>query len=129
MHFKETRMLSFVRLIILTISALVATAASAQDIYLGTLHYKNKQLMLMRCDASKSIYTLQDKKGEAALAVKKFVSDSTHLQGLWSAQVIGVYAERDGKNQLAVISIEEIQPNKSCHLSDALADFEKRYGK
>lgn len=129
MHSKTTNIFSLLRLVILAISALIATGVLAQDIYPGTLHYKNKQLMLMRCDVSKSIYVLRDKKGEAVKAVKKFVSDPAHLQGLWSAQVIGVYAERGGKNQLAVISIEEVQPNKSCHLSDALADFEKRYSK
>ncbi len=97
---------------------LSATATHAQDIYIGTLSVEGSQLVLKRCDLVQNTYTLHDEKGDTNGAVSQFKKHAAHTRGIWYAEVAGVYEKREGKDALLVMSLDNVQAGKSCHLLD-----------
>ena len=111
--------------LITTIAAFACGQAVAQDIYIGTLSVEGQQLVLRRCDLVENTYALQDAKAAPKKLVREYVSKPEHRQGVWYAEVVGIYGERNGRNTLEVLSLDNLTAGKTCHLSDAL-DSTKR---
>ena len=102
------------------VQPLLTERAAAQDIYIGTLEYREQRLVLRRCDLTETIYYLRDAAEAQDQAVSKFAGDANTRRGLWYAEVIGTYKEEGGQNALEVIDLQHIQAGRTCHLSDAL---------
>jgi len=98
----------------------LACRAFAQDVYVGTLEYRQQRLVLRRCDLSQTVYLLRDVAPRPAGAVTRFTADHPERQGHWYAEVIGTYKNERGRHALEVSDLQNVQAGKSCHLSDAL---------
>jgi hypothetical protein len=84
------------------------------------------QLQLNRCDLGQNQYWLLDNEDHT---VQQFIQtyekqlkladgSNTSADHKIQATVIGAYQEKEGENYLVVKSIEEVQPDTSCHLMD-----------
>lgn len=117
--------LSRLKLLLLALVTLVSGHAYSRDIYIGTLTIKGSTLVLKRCDLVQNTYVLRDT-GKQAGVVAKFIREPAHAKGIWYAEVIGDYEERNGKDGLKVVSFENVQEGKSCHFMDALGAMEHK---
>jgi hypothetical protein len=119
-------MKTFLFPLITAIVALACGQAAAQDIFIGTLSVQGQQLILRRCDLVENTYTLQDAKTNPKKLVKEYLSNPEHRQGIWYAEVIGIYGERNGENTLEVLSLDNLASGKTCHLSEAIDSTKKQ---
>lgn len=99
-----------------------AGAASAQDLYIGTLEVRKDEVILVRCDLAANRYLLRDRQGEPEQPVAKLREKLKTLKAPVYVEVIGQYVEIQGHdgNALDVIGLENLSAGKSCHLVDAL---------
>ncbi|MDR6624685.1 hypothetical protein [Caulobacter segnis] len=108
------------RVAALTAMLLAPMAAQAQDIYMGTVAVERDAVVLTRCDLVQNRYVLRDRKGKRARPVADLRERLKTLKAPVYVEAIGDYAEQGDDNALDVISLENIEAGKSCHLSDAL---------
>ena len=96
--------------------AAMAPRAMANDLYIGTLSVQGDQVTLERCDLSRNTYLLIDAPGSNALMTIR--NQPPAAKGFWYGEVIGEYTQVEGQHALSVVRIEDVQPNKSCHLTE-----------
>lgn len=97
-------------------AAVMAPRTMANDLYIGTLSVQGDQVTLERCDLSRNTYLLVDAPGSNALMTIR--NRPPAAKGFWYGEVIGEYTQVDGQHALSVVRIEDVQPNKSCHLTE-----------
>jgi hypothetical protein len=120
--------MAFVRFHLVTVLlayalVVVASAAKANDIFIGTLSVEDDGVVLKRCDAAQNAYLLRDADGiDAVDAMRK---RPPAPKGYWYGEVVGEYIEIDGRDGLLVTAIESIEADRSCHLLDALGGIEE----
>lgn len=111
---------------LVALAALVScAAASAQDIYIGTLELEKSTLVLRRCDITEQRYELVDPPGAKDGVVLRQRKSLKSGKPPVYAEVIGVYDEAAGRSRLVVRSFANVTHGKSCHLIDAVDDLVK----
>lgn len=103
----------------LAIALLTSSPASAQmssaDIFIGTLAIEQGQVFLDRCALGDPRYVLRDdpdSDGNPLDAIRE------GAKGAY-AEVIGIYSEVEGRHTLLVRRIENVTPDRNCHLTAA----------
>ena len=99
---------------------LLTPPADANDIFIGTLSVEGGRVVLRRCDLAQNTYVLRDAEGMSAVAAMRRREPAA--KGYWYGEVIGEYAEIEGGDGLSVMSIENIEADRSCHLLDLFDD-------
>lgn len=105
-------------LMLFFVLATLGYAASADDVFIGTLSKEKGRLILTRCDFVQDRYVLKDKKGDKRRPVSAHLAAFNGSAGIAYAEVFGSYDEIKGENYLLVESIDNVHPGKSCHLVD-----------
>jgi hypothetical protein len=96
----------------------LAAPVGANDLFIGTLSIEGERVVLRRCDLAQNTYRLRDADG--AFALDSIRKREPAAKGYWYGEVIGEYVAIDGGDGLSVTSIENIEADKNCHLSDLI---------
>lgn len=102
---------------------LFPSAAQARDLFTGTLEIRDGKPLLIRCDAVKNTYVLEDAEGNTTVWLKRLEKLGITRETPYQATAIGDV--RDFNAELAFLTterLENIQPG-SCHLLDALEEW------
>lgn len=121
--------MSKIPLLLLTTLLVLTTSAHAErfnDVFIGTIEIADGHATLTRCDLAKNQYELVDEPGQKDGPVQQFLRNIEHREGRTYGEVIGSYEEHGEGNRLVVAELQNLIPDKSCHLLDALEDLEKR---
>lgn len=99
-------------------SPIVTKADYSLDIFIGSVEFRGKELILRRCDLGENEYILKPSPQAKENLVQKL--KKLKLSKDNETTLLAHYVEINGKNGLEVFKIDEIVKNKTCHLMDIL---------
>jgi len=111
-----------IRILIFINTLLFISIANAGDIFNGTISFKNNQWHFIRCSITQDDYLIETSQD----IITQLKALQQHEKNYWISVVADVNKQRNGNLILEVEKVIEVHLGTSCHLLDAIKNFENR---
>ncbi|MDP9803468.1 hypothetical protein [Acinetobacter calcoaceticus] len=111
-----------IRILLLLCSILPISKVYATDLFSGTISFKDDNWYFSRCSITKDDYLIK----APEQIIDKFKTLDQQEDSYWVSILADVDYQDNSLLSLKIEKIDEIHPNSSCHLSDALEDIVNR---
>ncbi len=111
-----------IKTIIFISTLLFISIADAEDIFNGTILFKNNDWHFIRCSLTQDDYPIKTSQ-DVIIQLKALQHQKTTY---WISVLADVNEQQNGHLILEIKKIDQVHIGASCHLIDAIENFENR---